>query len=169
MFKLLKIIKDVGRVTTEYPFSPAVLQPAFRGKPEYTPQQCIACGACANVCPANALTMETKVEENIRIWEFFVGRCIYCARCEEVCPTRALKLGQQFELAVFKKEDLYERASFRLCHCKKCGEAFAPQREVDFALALILQHIGKEEDERLKEQFETCSHCKRKECLQDPR
>lgn len=163
MLKLLKIIKDVGEVTTKYPFGPAVLTPAFRGKPEHNPSQCMACAACAVACPANALTFETDMEKGHCTWQLFVGRCIFCGRCHEVCPTRAITLSQNFELSVSNKADLYERAVFRLCHCRKCGRAFAPQKEVDHALALTLHAAGKsEEDADMRQAFETCPECRRK-------
>ncbi|MDR2503488.1 MAG: hydrogenase 4 subunit H [Deltaproteobacteria bacterium] len=168
MLKLLKIVKDAGEVTIKYPFAPANFTPAFRGKPEYNPAQCIACSACAVACPANALTVETDLEKGTLTWQFFVGRCIYCGRCEEVCPTRAIVLSQNFELAVFNKEDLYERATFKLCHCLECGRPFAPQKQIDYALALTAQAgAGADEMETLKIQFAICPECKRRNHLND--
>ncbi|STI80782.1 hydrogenase-4 component H [Escherichia coli] len=71
------------------------------------PSQCIACGACACACPANALTIQTDDQQNSRTWQLYLGRCIYCGRCEEVCPTRAIQLTNNFELTVTNKADLY--------------------------------------------------------------
>ncbi|SQI45184.1 NADH-quinone oxidoreductase subunit I [Serratia plymuthica] len=88
-----------------------------------------------------------------------LGRCIFCARCEEVCPTTALRLSNQFELAVWRKEDLLESADFALCHCRQCGKAYAPQKEIDYALALL--ELG----EQRREQFETCPACKQLQSL----
>lgn len=88
-----------------------------------------------------------------------LGRCIFCARCEEVCPTTALRLSNQFELAVWRKEDLLESADFALCHCRQCGKAYAPQKEIDYATALL--ELG----EQRREQFETCPACKQQQSL----
>lgn len=168
MLKLLKIIRQTGDVTTKYPFEPIDLPQGFRGKPEYNPEQCIACAACTVACPANALTMETDVESGTRTWQLFVGRCIFCGRCEEVCPTHALVLSNNFELAVFNKADLYERATFKLARCRVCDEPFAPQKEVDYAMALLVHSgLGVEEVESRREQFETCPQCKRRENIVD--
>ena len=159
MLKLIKKVLKTGNATVAYPAQPLAVDANFRGKPEYTPQQCIACGACANACPSNALTMETDVENGVIRWQFFLGRCIFCARCEEVCPTTALRLSNQFELAVWRKEDLLESADFALCHCRQCGKAYAPQKEIDYALALL------ELSKQRREQFETCPACKQQQSL----
>jgi hydrogenase-4 component H len=166
MLKLLKIVKDAGEVTIKYPFAPAEFTPTFRGKPEYDSKRCIACAACAIACPPNALTIETDLEKGTRTWQFCAGRCIFCGRCEEVCPTRAIRLSQEFELAVMSKNDLYERGVFSLCRCRECGTAFAPQKEVDYALALTMHANGTTaEDPEQRRQFETCPQCRRKQTL----
>lgn len=161
MLKLLKIIKKVGDTTVKYPFKPLELPQGFRGKPHYEADQCIACGACTVACPANALTMETNVKSGERVWQLFVGRCIFCGRCEEVCPTRAIVLSQEFELAVMNKADLYEKATFSLTSCRVCNRVFAPQKEIDYTMALLV-HAGEsiEEVEAKREQFETCPACR---------
>ncbi|BDH47701.1 hydrogenase 4 subunit H [Salmonella enterica subsp. enterica serovar Choleraesuis] len=166
MFKLFKTILKVGDTTVKYPFKPLEVCPGFRGKPELNPEQCIACGACTMACPANALTMETKPEENARIWQLFLGRCIYCGRCEEVCPTRAIHLSEDFELAVTRKEDLYVRATFRLQHCRSCQRPFAPEKSVSLAMDLLEQSgTSLAAVNTLREQFSTCPACKRKAAL----
>ena len=105
MLKLLKTIMRAGTATVKYPFAPLEVSPGFRGKPDLMPSQCIACGACACACPANALTIQTDDQQNSRTWQLYLGRCIYCGRCEEVCPTRAIQLTNNFELTVTNKAD----------------------------------------------------------------
>lgn len=83
MLKLLKTIMRAGTATVKYPFAPLEVSPGFRGKPDLMPSQCIACGACACACPANALTIQTDYQQNTRTWQLYLGRCIYCGRCEE--------------------------------------------------------------------------------------
>lgn len=166
MLKLLKTIHDAGEVTLKYPFTPLKVCPGFRGKPQYDPAQCIACGACTVACPANALTLETDLQNNQRVWQLFVGRCIFCGRCEEVCPTRAIVLSEDFELAVLQREDLYQRATFELQHCRDCGDPFAPQKSVDYAMSLLVQSgIEAQAIEQTRVHFETCPECRRKQLL----
>ena len=166
MFKLFKTLRNAGTATIKYPFKPLEVAHGFRGKPEYVPEQCIACGACISACPANALTMETDLESGERRWQLFLGRCIYCARCEEVCPTRAIHLTEEFETAVMNKADLYMKGTFRLQHCRQCGEAFAPKKSVEYAMALMVAS-GVEESgiEALRPMYETCPSCKQKNNL----
>ncbi|WP_374512243.1 hydrogenase 4 subunit H [Niveibacterium sp.] len=166
MFKLLKIIRKAGEATEKYPFAPMPVSPGFRGKPEFTAEQCIACAACVVACPPNALTMHTNTERSERTWQLNLGRCIFCGRCEEVCPTRAIALSPDFELAVGRKEDLMQRATFSLTRCVACDTPFAPSKEIEFTMALIVHSgLSEAEAEAMRPQFETCPDCKRKQAL----
>ncbi|UIL50754.1 MULTISPECIES: formate hydrogenlyase complex iron-sulfur subunit [Pantoea] len=164
MLKLIKKVLKTGTVTVAYPFKPLDLAANFRGKPQYNAQQCVGCGACANACPSNALTMTTADDGASLRWQLFLGRCIFCARCEEVCPTAAIRLSSEFELAVWRKEDLFESADFPICRCRGCGKPYAVQKEIDFALSL-LQESAALSDQQLadrRQQYETCPECKQR-------
>lgn len=65
MLGLLKTIMRAGTATVKYP-SRHWRSAGFRGKPDLMPSQCIACGACACACPANALTIQTDDQQNSR-------------------------------------------------------------------------------------------------------
>jgi hydrogenase-4 component H len=167
MFKLFKTILKTGEATLKYPFAPMPVSVNFRGKPEHQPEQCIACAACTIACPANALTMSTDTEAGTRTWQLFLGRCIFCGRCEEVCPTRAIVLSEEFELAVGNKNDLYQKATFKLANCVCCGKPFAPQKEIEYAIDLLKQ-TGMTVDavEMRRDQLQTCPDCKRQQSVQ---
>ena len=163
MLKLFREVLKVGQATIPYPFVQVEVSPGFRGKPEYNPEQCIACAACTIACPPNALTMETDLELGKRTWSIFYGRCIYCARCEEVCPTGAIKLGYDYELASFSRADLIIRADFRLAACVVCGIYFASAKEVDHVLALLDQAgLPRDEAADRKALLSACPECRRK-------
>jgi hydrogenase-4 component H len=163
VLKLIREVLKVGQTTLPYPFTPVELAPGFRGKPEYDPQQCIACAACTIACPPNALTMHTDLEQGVRTWSLFYGRCIFCARCEEVCPTGAIKLGHDFELASFSREDLTIRAKFRLVACNLCGAYFASAKELEHVLALLDQAgLPPEDAANRKALLRACPECRRK-------
>lgn len=168
MLKLLKEVLRSGPATVKYPFAPLEVSKDFRGRPEHTAEQCIACAACTIACPANALAMETDTAAGTRTWSINYGRCIYCGRCEEACPTQAIRLTEDFELAVANKEDLTRKAVFKLANCVCCGEPFAPVKEIAYATALIEAHVVAESDggspaeaEQRRRMLATCPSCKR--------
>ncbi|MBJ3814316.1 4Fe-4S dicluster domain-containing protein [Shimwellia pseudoproteus] len=164
MFTFIKKVLKTGVATESYPLTPIEVDKNFRGKPEHNPQQCVGCAACVNACPSNALSVETNLAGKTLDWQFNLGRCIFCGRCEEVCPTAAITLSQQYELAVWKKEDFLQKSSFPLCYCRSCQRPFAVQKEIDYAIA-ILQHNGDKRAEMHRDSFETCPECKRQQGL----
>lgn len=162
MLKLLKEVFRTGEATTKYPFAPLEVCKDFRGKPEHTAENCIACAACTIACPPNAIQMETDVDAGTRTWSISYGRCVFCGRCEESCPTGAIKLTPDFELAVARKEDLTRKAVFTLATCPSCGTPFAPAKEVAYVTALLAREgASPEEAERARLLIETCPACKR--------
>jgi formate hydrogenlyase subunit 6/NADH:ubiquinone oxidoreductase subunit I len=163
MLKLFKEILRTGQATLPYPFEPIEQMPGFRGKPQHDPERCIACAACAIACPPNALRITTDLDQGFQTWSLFVGRCIYCGRCEEVCPTGAITLSPAFELAVMNKQDLYERADYRLAACRVCGVYYAPHKAVEYAAALLQQQgNGAGELESARRMLELCPECRRR-------
>jgi hydrogenase-4 component H len=163
MFKLLREVLRTGDVTAKYPFAPFPVSPNYRGKPEYSATSCIVCAACTVACPANALTMTTDIAAGTRTWMLNIGRCVFCARCEEVCPTGAIVLSDQFELAVRSKADLMVTAEFTLTNCRFCGTPFAPTKEVNYVIALLVrQGLPQEEAERRRVLYESCPECRRR-------
>jgi hydrogenase-4 component H len=162
MFKLLREVWRTGTATVKYPFAPLEVSPHFRGKPKFDPEHCIACAACMIACPPNALTIENDPDAGTRTWAINFGRCIFCGRCEEVCPTAAIALTSEFELAVTSKADLIQTAQFRLTSCRVCHTPFAPEKEIDYVLALLVQAgLPVEHAEHQRASLETCPSCKR--------
>ncbi len=60
---------------------------------DYDPVLCIGCGACVDICPMSALTMDDDGEVH-----FTQARCIGCGLCVGVCPSEALQLVLKPEL-----------------------------------------------------------------------
>lgn len=161
MFKTLKGILKTGCATTSYPDAPLERPEYARGKPEHNLEACIACTACANACPPNAIQMVTDAEAGTIMWSINFGRCIFCGRCEEVCPTRAVVLTPEFELAVFDKNDLEQTATYPLQKCSACGQYYASAKEVDYA-GQIIRHNGGADAAQALEMLGMCPECKQK-------
>lgn len=45
--------------------------------------ECVACGACVDVCPQNAITCE-----DIAVID--AGKCVDCGACIDECPSSAI-------------------------------------------------------------------------------
>jgi uncharacterized protein (DUF362 family)/NAD-dependent dihydropyrimidine dehydrogenase PreA subunit len=67
------------------PFAKKLLKNVFTKKPKINKRTCQACGVCAKVCPANALSMKKDGPA------FNYSRCIRCYCCQEMCPEGAIK------------------------------------------------------------------------------
>jgi formate hydrogenlyase subunit 6 len=100
-----------GIVTTSYPNVPESAPPAFRGQVGLRPDRCTGDGACARVCPSNAIAVDRALDGSW-VWELNDARCVFCGLCAEVCPTAAIELSTEFELAVRNPADLVTRVAF---------------------------------------------------------
>jgi len=50
--------------------------------------RCTHCGACVNICPALAFTVEPDTKRVL----FDQNRCVVCGLCVKACPPRAMRL-----------------------------------------------------------------------------
>ena len=104
MLEILKKTIKTGCQTTKYPAVPDIAPERFRGKPEFTSNNCTYCGECVKACPPGVILL--KEESGEKMLSVSYCGCIFCARCEEVCRFDAIKLTQDYELASKSKEDL---------------------------------------------------------------
>ncbi|PIE67800.1 MAG: sulfite reductase [Deltaproteobacteria bacterium] len=70
-------IRDVGIIGAELP---RIVQ-----------ADCLACGACADVCKENAISLA----ENGEINAIDTDRCVHCGACTAICPTGTLESGER--------------------------------------------------------------------------
>ncbi|MDH3328636.1 MAG: hydrogenase, partial [Desulfobulbaceae bacterium] len=100
---MLRIIRErfrQGYRTGGFPGKEPVLPDRFRGLPVLRPEKCPSgCTACIERCPFGAV-----IRQSDRV-EFNLGRCLFCADCP-VCPHGSLTFGNDYRLAVRRREDL---------------------------------------------------------------
>ena len=122
---LSEFIKSLGiafkeifkkKKTINYPFEKGSISPRFRGEHALRrypngEERCIACKLCEAVCPAQAITIESKEREDgsrkTTRYDIDMLKCIYCGLCEESCPVDAIVQGPNFEFATETREELY--------------------------------------------------------------
>ncbi|HEX38098.1 MAG TPA: 4Fe-4S dicluster domain-containing protein [Candidatus Cloacimonetes bacterium] len=125
--------------TSKYPFTKKPYEPVpeFRGKPKYDEDGCVGCGACAQVCPADAIEMIDIPEEEKRIMQVSYTNCIYCGQCEEHCITqKGIKLSTEYITAVFSpdREADYMQVEKKLIVCPVCGTKIATEDHMDWLI-----------------------------------
>ncbi len=123
-----------GPYTSRFPYEPHTPFERFRGKPEFSQDDCMGCSACTQVCPTGAVSYEdqTKSGRSKRILTLRWDVCIYCGQCQANCPTeKGIRLTQEFDLATCgKREDLKQVIEKEFAHCDCCGEPIVPKDQL---------------------------------------
>ncbi|MDO4746416.1 MAG: 4Fe-4S binding protein [Bacillota bacterium] len=80
-------------------------------------EDCVYCGLCAKVCPADAL----KIDRKEKIWEVDKEACAKCGACVEKCPKKCLSLGEAPASEEKPAETGDEKLACNLDDCIYCG------------------------------------------------
>jgi ferredoxin len=94
----------------------------------------MGCSACAQVCPAGAITFTDEVKDGKAVRKFVLRYdiCIFCGQCQANCPTeKGIKLTQEFDLATIgKRKELITTIEKELVLCECCKEVIAPKEQI---------------------------------------
>jgi NADH-quinone oxidoreductase subunit I len=108
------------KVTLQYPEVKWDLPEGYRGlitlpiDPKTGQDKCIGCMACVKACPTQVIDVRThQGDDKKRVvdgWTARIGQCMFCQLCVEACPTNAIVMSDEYELAVFSREEtIYDR------------------------------------------------------------
>jgi len=114
-------LKSSEVVTQQYPENRAELTMFnnFKGElslkhNENNEHSCDACNSCARVCPNGTIEIISKREvgedgKNKRMLDKYIynlGMCTFCGLCVPACDQHAIEFTQEFEHAVFDRDNL---------------------------------------------------------------
>ena len=88
-------------------------------------EDCIGCGQCVRACPVDCIYMTTEKRNKdelpifatdgtpikLRVTQFDIDMslCCYCNLCTYPCPTHCLLMTQEYEFAVYSKQEFLYR------------------------------------------------------------
>ena len=110
MLSILRRRLATGHATSRYPEVAEAPPPAFRGMPVLNDAACLGDGACAAICPTDAIRVCTTTDG--WTWRLDRAACTACGLCMEACPYAALGVSPAFELASRTRADLVETVHF---------------------------------------------------------
>lgn len=129
-----------GPYTSKYPALAHTPAKRFRGKPEYSNEGCIACTACALVCPARAIefrdcvTSKKATRKMILHWD----ECHYCGQCSALCTTRednppGIRHTLEFDLAGTDRAEMVSTTDEKeLALCEVCGDVITAKAHLNW-------------------------------------
>ena len=146
-------------VVVQYPNVKPVLQPRFRGFHSYQIERCIACEACAKICPVDCITVNKTARRKMdrtrdvaiggamTAYKIDHGICLFCGLCVEVCPTQCLKMGSLHDHSCYISDDLITDY-IELAKAGRDKLTIVPSEGIagfgDWVEQLIAESIGKE-------------------------
>lgn len=48
---------------------------------------CVACGACAKICPLNSITINKGIHAQVDL-----NKCVGCSKCAKECPASIIEI-----------------------------------------------------------------------------
>jgi formate hydrogenlyase subunit 6/NADH:ubiquinone oxidoreductase subunit I len=140
--ELIEAVKAllIGPYTIKFPRKPITPAKRFRGKPEYSDSGCIACGACALVCPARVIEVRDTVtkEKAARRMVLHLDECHYCGQCSALCTTKAdnppgIKHTAKFDLAGYDRARMVSQTEEKeLVLCEICRDVITAKAHLEW-------------------------------------
>ncbi|MEA1913187.1 MAG: 4Fe-4S binding protein [candidate division WOR-3 bacterium] len=130
-----------GPFTTKFPFEPPNIIPEYRGFPEFDEDKCIRCGACAEVCPVNAIEVE-EYEKDGKMNRKICLRydiCILCGQCVSHCTTgKGIIYTNKYSKNTLDRSEIINEVEDELVLCEKCGKVITTKKHLEW----IADRIG---------------------------
>lgn len=118
-------------ITLQYPTEKWDLPVNSRGILFNNVDDCIGCYKCARICPVNCIYIDTvkaapeedlgkasmgnPIRQHVIRFDIDMFKCCYCDDCVTVCPTECLYMTDEYENAVFSRENgIYHFAKYSL-------------------------------------------------------
>ncbi|MEM2341379.1 MAG: 4Fe-4S binding protein [Candidatus Bathyarchaeia archaeon] len=159
---IIKAVADILGVKLEETENYWSAPEGFRGRHEFDREKCIGCGACAQVCTADAIDVIDGPDK--RIVRVNYGHCSFCAVCQDECPTQAIKLTREYHLLTNNRQTTIVSNEVNLLNCSICGGAFFPEKQIDWSLKRIVEErvpMYKKFQEDILGAMKICPRCRK--------
>lgn len=121
-FRLSKVANHLLRPIKENTLLPSTL----RMSSVTVNSVCIACGACARICPTGALHFIKKQKTATFDLSLTPSLCIGCEACTHICPANAIEVNHHPSTnEIFNGNKRISLATGNLQACEKCRALFA--------------------------------------------
>lgn len=129
----LRVLFVEGPYTSKFPKEMTVPPAAFRGKPEFSEEHCIGCGACSEVCPSRSIEVIDDLETKTRTLKLHYDICNFCGQCHLNCTTKdGIDYTQEYDLAAFDRSGMSVEIERELVLCEVCGEVAGTREQLQW-------------------------------------
>ncbi len=89
-------------------------KPNYRGRIEYDPTKCVACGLCMRVCSPAAIDKTVEEVENGQniTFTFNLTSCTFCGTCADFCAKKAITMTEDYHMVATDVKDLMVKGTF---------------------------------------------------------